>query len=167
MIYVWRTEKEWCPIPGPGPAISNPFQQLEDFMNGKQQKRSVSGDGEADCQNSSPNSDPNLDSLVPSPEFSDLSSTSDEHSNGDAGLFLNDPDEHNNKAAIYDDTDSISMFLPQNEIGPDDLISSNVEYDNFQGLGNAIGGVGGNSGQSITGDDIAMFTDQDMFTNTI
>ena len=135
-----------------------------------QQKRSYSGDGEPDCQNPTPSADqnPNLGSLLPSPGFFDLSPTTNEYSDGDAESFLNDQDEHNNIATINDDADPISMFLAQNEISPDDLITSNVDYDNFLDSANGIGGGGGgNSGQSMTGDDIATFTDQDMFNNAV
>lgn len=71
-------------------------------------------------------------------------------------------------AMSNDDADPISMFLAQNEISHDDPITLNVDYDNFLDSANAIGGGGGgNSGQSMTGDDIATFTDQDMFSNAV
>lgn len=154
-------EEDLCPVPGP--AIANPFQPLEDFMKWKQQKRSSTGNGNYACQNPSPNPNPNLGSFLPSSDFPDLSPPADDYNKDDAGLFLNDQDEQNNMAMSNDNMDPTSIFSAQNEIGPDDLISSNVNYDNFLDPGNAIGG----GGSGTADNDIAMLPDHDIFSNAV
>lgn len=123
-------------------------------------KRSTSG--QFDCQSPSP------ESLLPSPAFSELSRTTLDAYSDDTGLlFLNDQDEQQNNIATSNDIDdSTPMFSPQNEIGTDDLISTNFDYNDDFLIPNEAG-VGGsvNDGQSTTtsGEDIALFTDQDIF----
>ena len=140
------------------------------MMRWSGQKRSSSEDEILDCQNPSPSPNSNLDSLLPSSEVSELSPLADDYKNDGSALFLNSQDEQNNIATSNDDMDPISIFSTQNDVGSDDLISSNIDYDDaFLQPNEAIGSGGGdvNGGHSISGDDIAMFTDQDLFSNAV
>ena len=139
------------------------------MMRWRGQKRSSSEDAGFDCQNPSPSPNSNLDSLLPSSEFSELFPPADGYNNDDTLIFLTGQDEQNNIATSNDDMDSLSIFSTQNDVSSDDLISSNIDYDAFLQPNEAFGSGGGgvNGGHSNFGDDIAMFTDQDLFSNAV
>ena len=140
-------ENQACPVIR-APEITNPFQQLEDYMRLKGEDKSSSE--EFGCPN--PDSNPSLESFLPSSEISDLSPITDGY-NDDSNIFFTQDDGID--MAVGNDIGPAPVFLAQNEFGSDDPINTNADYDGFLAQNGAADGV--------NGDEVSWITDQNLF----